>query len=102
VVVLKLSSSLRSFQVVLDDGTVFQKDLFSLKRLIERGDAGKFVLLDRLPVPVSASRFPSSPLWQGVSSLDVSKLSVPGVDAYSAVVKKKVVESVDDSVVVDW
>jgi hypothetical protein len=110
--IIKLSRSLKQFQVVGDPVPnpdspgelccfVYGCSVGSLKSLVERGDSGKFVVLTRLPVPVSSERFPSSPVYRGPTLIDVSSLDKKR-DSFS-VPKSKVKERVPvGDVVVDW
>lgn len=105
--IIKLSSSRKAVQVVDEEGRVFQTSVAYLVRLLEEPNPGKFALLTELPFRVSASRFPKSPLYEGVTKVNLPTLSVnpdkTNKDVYAAKSREKLKEdrAVEDSEV-DW
>ena len=110
--IIKLSRSLKQLQVVSDPSWsdehqrdvcwVYGTSVVALKSLVERGDAGRFVLLSRLPVPVLPGRFPVSSVYQGVSSLDLSRLNEKRDSLSAALREKSIEESPVKDFKVDW
>ena len=100
--IIKLSSSLKAVQVISDDGTVFQTSIFMLKKLIEDANPAKFSVLTEMSYKVAANRFPKSPVYEGATTLDLSKYdpSRNQSDAFSNShkVKQEQERVVDDSV----
>lgn len=63
-VVIKLSKSGRAFQVIADDGTVYQTSLFTTRKLLDGQVNGGFIVLTEFPNKCSADRFPKSPMYK--------------------------------------
>jgi hypothetical protein len=84
--IIKISKSGKAFQVVDDNGIVYQTSVYIAKMLLEGTVNGGWVLLSMLPEKVSADRFPKSPLYmpEGMSADDVSaEVTRASQDAYS-------------------
>jgi hypothetical protein len=61
--VIKLSKSGRGFQVIADDGTVYQTSVYIARQLLDGAVNGGWVLLTQFPMKASADRFPKSPIY---------------------------------------
>lgn len=103
--ILKLTSSLKAIQIVDESGAVYGTSVAHLKKLLEGGNSGTFVLLTKMPYQVAANRFPPSPVYQGATVLDMAKYdaAVQAKDAFARAHNEKKEESrvVTDSVV-NW
>ena len=61
--VVKLSNSKLQVQFISDEGVVYVTSVKYLLGMLNRGDAGFILRLNRLPLPVSDGRFPKSEVW---------------------------------------
>ena len=82
--IVKLTSSGKAFQVVSDEGVVFQTSVEWVKGLLSGKSPKGFLLLTRMPFRVSKDRFVKSPVWNVVSGekeldVDSSDVASPGL-----------------------
>lgn len=86
--VIKKSSSGKAIQFILGEdvvaGTVFQLSSSLFAGVMSDNIRGDFVVLTRMPIPVSKGRFPASPVY-GDSKLDSAVRAVGDSDAFSKV-----------------
>lgn len=63
--IIKRTSSGTAYQVIDDDGRVYSGSVAVLLKLLNKvsPNAGEFIVLNRLPFPVSPDRFPKSRVW---------------------------------------
>ena len=96
--VIKLSKSKKSVQFIDDNGNVFFTSVNYLLGLLNGKSPSGFILLKRLPIPISSGRFAKSPLWDPDGVVNSKTLSVDAFsEKYAKDTEKK--NSVKDRVV---
>ncbi len=61
--ILKLTSSGKAFQVICEDGSVFQSSRVFLEGLLNGKSPSGFLLLTRMHFRVDPKRYKPSPVW---------------------------------------
>lgn len=100
--IVRISKSGKGFQVIDDEGQVFITSVDYIRRLLDGKYSGPFILLTRLPNPVSTDRFGKSPLWNpdtGTVSNNDTITESDGLSTNNDALSQKVLKKLDAPVV---